>query len=68
MTGTQVNVGTRSGKNTILLQLDPSLSNPEGYVLQVTPEGISLRGATEAAVFLGIQTLYKSLPQPVANA
>ena len=62
VTGTQVNVGTRSGKNTILLQLDPSLSNPEGYVLQVTPEGISLRGATEAAVFLGIQTLYKSLP------
>ena len=62
VTGTQVKVGTKGGKNSIQLQLDTTLANPESYVLDVTPDGVLLKGATEAAVFLGTQTLYKALP------
>lgn len=62
LTGTQVKVGTKGNKNSIQLQLDTTLVNPESYVLNVTPDAVLLKGATEAAVFLGIQTLYKALP------
>ena len=62
VTGTQVKVGTRAGSNCIQLSLDSTLSNPESYELTVTKDGVQLKGATEAAVFLGTQTLHKALP------
>lgn len=48
--------------NSILLGLDPSINNREGYVLTTTPKGISISGQTENGVFYGIQTLRKSIP------
>ena len=55
---------TVAGNNNegILLSLDKSISNPEGYQLKVTAKGIEIKGATEAGVFYGIQTLRKSIP------
>ena len=36
--------------------------NPEAYTINVTAKGVTITGQTPAAVFLGIQTLRKSLP------
>ena len=55
-------------KNAIVLGLDPSIANKEGYVLTATPEGININGQTENGVFYGIQTLRKSIPAEAKEA
>lgn len=63
VTGTNVKVAAKGGKNTIALQVDASVSpQKDGYELQVSADGITVKGATEAGVFYGIQTIYKALP------
>ena len=59
VTGAQVKVSSEAAQQAITLSLDPTIANPEGYGLNVSAEGIQLKGATEAAVFYGIQTLHK---------
>ena len=49
-------------KGNILLTLDPKIQNDEGYTLSVTATGVVISGKTPAGVFLGIQTLRKSMP------
>lgn len=61
-TGYAPKVATAKSSKPIHLSIDKSISNPEGYRLTVTPEGIELAGATEAGVFYGVQTLRKSIP------
>lgn len=56
-----VEAGTQ-GKGNILLALGLPAENPEAYKLQVTAEGVTITGASEAGVFYGIQTLRKSIP------
>lgn len=53
------------GKNAIVLALGVDNKNPEAYELKVAGEGVTVKGATEAGVFYGIQTLRKSLPVAV---
>ena len=54
---------TVAGEGTgITLSIDASISNPEGYRLQVDAKGVQIAGATPAGVFYGIQTLRKSIP------
>lgn len=48
--------------NCIRLGLCDTLSQAEGYHLQISKQQIALEGATEAGVFYGIQTLFKALP------
>ena len=43
-------------KKSIILQLDTTLQGEEHYLLTVTPRGITLKGATPAAVFRGVMT------------
>ena len=63
MTGTAVKTAASTGgKGCIVLTLDPTIGNSEGYRLTVTDESVTLAGATEAAVFLGCQTICKALP------
>lgn len=50
------------GKNSIILAVDGSITNEEGYQLAVTSENIHLNGGSEAGVFYGVQTLNKALP------
>lgn len=50
------------GKGNILLRLGLDSEKPEAYKLDVTPEGVTITGASEAGVFYGIQTLRKSIP------
>lgn len=62
-TGTEfrTEAGT-DGKGNIMLQLVLPDENPEAYSIKVTPDGVTISGASEAGVFYGIQTLRKSIP------
>jgi hexosaminidase len=45
------------GPATLRVSRDPGVSNPEGYRLDVRPDGIEIAAATDAGVYYGIQTL-----------
>ena len=62
VTGTEVKTGTKAGSNCIVLGLDPSIAQKEGYVLTITEDQVTLNGQTEAGVFYGAQTIHKALP------
>lgn len=47
--------------NYIELILSPNVAEPEGYVLTVRKNGVTIAGGSAAGVFYGIQTLRKSL-------
>ena len=64
LTGFELAATEGTGKG-IVLALDSSINNPEGYRMQVDGSQITITGATPAGVFYGIQTLRKSIP---ANA
>ena len=64
---TQISVSStvqdkKNVKGNISLSLNTKIANPEGYTITVDKKGVNIAGATPAAVFLGIQTLRKSLP------
>lgn len=62
-TGTTVRVGTKDKQeNLITLAVDDAIPHKEGYRLDIQSKAISLKGGSEAGVFYGVQTLYKSLP------
>ncbi len=64
MTGDRLALtGDAPAKDVIVLSLGDGEGNPEGYTLSVTPERISIEGASEAGVFYGMQTLRKSIPE-----
>lgn len=48
--------------NAITLGLNPTIENKEGYILNITTDGVTIDGKTEQGVFYGIQTLRKSIP------
>lgn len=50
------------GRPAIMLDIDKSVNNKEGYRLDVSTGLIYISGSTPAGVFYGIQTLRKSLP------
>lgn len=55
------------GKGNILLSLGLTAESPEAYQVDVTSDGVTITGASEAGVFYGIQTLRKSI-SPVKNS
>ena len=50
------------GKKGIVLQLDNTIANDEGYKLVVKGGSVTISGKTAAGVYYGIQTLRKSIP------
>ena len=50
------------GNPAIILSIDKTISNAEGYRLNSDAKQIRIAGASAAGVFYGIQTLRKSLP------
>lgn len=62
ITGTEVELTTKSENHCIVLSLDESIVHKEGYELHITADQVSVKGATEAGVFYGIQTIHKALP------
>ena len=57
----EITVSTRN-KNVIILQSDLDVKVQEAYNLDVTSDKIVIKGASNAGVFYGIQTLRKSIP------
>ncbi len=55
-------------KNTIGLIVNSNIVNPEGYVLKVTENGITIEGGSPSGVFYGIQTLRQLLPHQTGKA
>ncbi len=61
-TGIKPIVATNAAKNAIILSLGLENKNPEAYQITVSDKAITIKGASEAGVFYGIQTLRKSTP------
>jgi hexosaminidase len=51
-----------AAKDAFVFQLDPSISNEEGYSLIVTPYEVTVRAKTGAGAFYAIQTLRQLMP------
>lgn len=49
-------------KDAIILATGLQNDNPEAFRISITEQEIRIEGTTEAAVFLGLQTLRKSIP------
>lgn len=62
VTGTEVKISTEAGENCIVLGLDSSIQQKDGYELTITADRVILNGSTEAGVFYGVQTIHKALP------
>ncbi len=54
--------------NYIAAETDPTCGmGEEGYCLQVTPEGATVKGTTDRGIFYGIQTLLQLLPAEIES-
>lgn len=61
-TGIRPAVGKSKNGAAIVLTIDKTIANAEGYKLDADAKQIRITGASAAGVFYGIQTLRKSLP------
>lgn len=61
-TGIRPAVGKGKSGTAIVLTIDKTIANAEGYKLDADAKHIRIAGASAAGVFYGIQTLRKSLP------
>ena len=61
-TGIRPAVGKGKNGAIIILTIDKTIANAEGYKLDADAKQIRIAGASAAGVFYGIQTLRKSLP------
>jgi hexosaminidase len=50
-------------KNAIVLKIDTTISNNEGYKLHIDNKTVQITGKTPAGVFYGIQSLMQLVPQ-----
>lgn len=55
-------------QNAIILGLNNTIAQKEGYELKVTSQQITIDGQTANGVFYGIQTLRKSIPATTSGA
>ena len=63
LTGISPKVSSQTAAHhAVVLKADLVNDNPEAYELTVTPELITINGASPAGTFYGIQTLRKSIP------
>ena len=61
-TGVDIAIGTKGAKGSqIVLQLNPKMTEAEGYRISVTQKKVTIEGLSPQGVFYGIQTLRKSL-------
>lgn len=62
VTGVKVRLSDTPGKHSIILSIDQSIPEKDGYRLDVSENRITVEGQSEAAVFYGVQTIHKALP------
>jgi hexosaminidase len=63
--GKPLPVKFKQQKNSISLHLDPSISSPEGYSIQVKKEGVRISANSPSGIFLAIQTIRQLLPASI---
>lgn len=56
---------TKKNKGNIILQLDETIKNEEGYELKVTYNKVVISGKTSKGVFYGIQSLRQLMPSDI---
>ena len=62
-------VGLSGGENgKIKLSIDESIANAQGYEINIDENNINIKGASEAGVFYGVQTLRQLLPPYLENS
>lgn len=63
-TGFRLLIGNRGGRGDIRLILDSRYNKlgPEGYHMEVKPDGVEIRSARNAGLFYGCQSLRQMLP------
>ena len=65
-TGCEVSLGVKKG--TVNIVINPSMKmNDEGYRLQVTPKGVTIKAKTGKGAFYGMQTFLQLLPAEVES-
>lgn len=62
LTGIRPQVAHHRRRNAITLKLDATIEHAEGYVIESSQSGITVRGGSEKGLFYGVQTLRKALP------
>ncbi|MBP9031646.1 MAG: family 20 glycosylhydrolase [Dysgonomonadaceae bacterium] len=60
--GIKPEVTSNTAKSAVILSLGLENKNPEAYQITVNDKAITIKGASEAGVFYGIQTLRKATP------
>ena len=68
-TGYQIEISeSQRAKNSILLQLDPSINvTNEGYTLEITPSGVVVKAKTPQGLFYGMQSFMQLLPAEIES-
>lgn len=67
-TGYQVTVGNKEVSDGIALIIDEAISeNSEGYTLDVTPKGVTVKAKTPQGLFYGMQTFMQLLPAEIES-
>ena len=57
--------GNKAGAGTVLMTIDASVPNPEGYTLKITKENITIKAGTAVGLFYAVQTIRQLLPPDV---
>ena len=66
--GMDTKVITDEAEHAIKLQLVDSITNPEGYTLDIDNDSVLLEASTPQGIFYGIQTLRQLLPATIDSA
>ncbi len=64
-TGYALPVGAESGAIALLLDGDGDEDGDEGYRLEITPSGVTIRAAAPAGLFAAVQTVRQLLPAAI---
>ena len=58
----------KRGRNSIVLRIDKTIKNKEGYYLNISPFSIDIYGGSKEGVFYGLQSLLQLLPPEIESS